>query len=168
MASLTSKYSCTGREFGCALKFLLLGHGEPVSSGAGLPGILPHEAADVAALTPAVISLGSLGLTWGEIDFGLERECDAFAGEVDFHHGRLYLLAGFEEVGGIFDKLVADLADMDEAVLMDPYIDEGSEGGDIRHDARELEARLEILHFLDSLGKAEGLELLSRIAARLR
>ena len=50
---------------------------------------------------------------------------------------------------------------------MNADVNEGTEGRDVRHDARELHAGLEILHLLDAVGEAEGLELLARIASRL-
>ena len=50
---------------------------------------------------------------------------------------------------------------------MDADVDEGAEGRDIRHDAGELHARLEVLHLLHPVGEAEGLELLARVASGL-
>ena len=102
-----------------------------------------------------------------EIDLGLEGEGDALARQVDLHDGGLDFLADLEEFSGVLHEVVADLADVDQSVLMDADVDEGAEGGDIRHDAGEFHARLEILHLLDAVGEAEGLELLARIAPGL-
>jgi hypothetical protein len=56
---------------------------------------------------------------------------------------------------------------MHQAVLVDPHIDKGAEGGDVRHDAFENHAGLEILELFHSLPEARRFERRSRITTRL-
>ena len=66
---------------------------------------------------------------------------------------------------GIADEVVGELADVDQAVLVDADIDERAEGGDVGDDAGQFHARREVLGFVHAVGEAERLELLARIAA---
>ena len=95
----------------------------------------------------------------------LHGEGDAVALEIDFDDGDLDFLADFDDFRGVADEVVGELADVDEAVLMDADIDEGAEGGDVGDDAGELHADLEVGRFLDAFGEGEELELLARVAA---
>jgi hypothetical protein len=54
-----------------------------------------------------------------------------------------------------------------EAVLVHADVDEGAEGRDVRDDALEHHARLQVLQLLDAFAEAAGLELGARVAARL-
>jgi hypothetical protein len=56
---------------------------------------------------------------------------------------------------------------VDEAVLVDADIDEGTEGGDVGDDAGELHADLEVGRFFDAFLEGEELELFARVAAGL-
>ncbi len=94
------------------------------------------------------------------------REAELAAG-VDLLELDLDLLAHLHNIGGAFHELVAELADVDEAVLVDADVHKRAEGGDIRHDAGQFEAGFEVLHFLDAFLKAERLKLLAWVAAGL-
>ena len=63
--------------------------------------------------------------------------------------------------------MIGQLADVDQAVLVDADIDERAEGGDVGDDAGQLHARLEVFDLVDASGEREDLELLARVAAGL-
>ena len=109
---------------------------------------------------------GGLGGFFFEIGFGLHAEGDAISGEVDFDHSDVDVLADFDDFAGVFDEVVGELADVDEAVLVDADVDEGAEGGDVGDDAGEFHADLEVGGFFDIFGEGEGGELLAGVAAR--
>ena len=87
------------------------------------------------------------------------------ARQVDLGHGNGNLLAGLYDGGGFFDEAVGELANVNEAVLVDADVDEGAEGGDVGHDTGQLHARLEILGFVDAGLKGEGFKFLAGVAA---
>ncbi len=110
-------------------------------------------------------SVFGAGVARGEIDLGFEGEGDAISGEIDFDYGGEDALPDLEDFSGIFDEVVADLADMHEAILVDADIDEGTESGHIGDESGEAEAWLEVGNFFDAFGKTEGFELLAGVAA---
>ena len=62
-------------------------------------------------------------------------------------------LADFDDFIGIVDKVIGELADVDEAILVDADIDEGSEGGDVCDESWEAHAFGEVGGFIDALGE---------------
>ena len=100
-----------------------------------------------------------------EVDFGFHREGDPLAREIHFLNRDLNALADFNDIGGIFDKLIRELADVDEPVLVHADVHKGSEGGDVGDDAGEFHAGFELFHFFHALRELEDLEFLPRIAS---
>ncbi len=76
-------------------------------------------------------------------------ECDAFSWDVDLKYAHSELLSNLDNIVGIFDVLVGEFGDMDETVLMDADIDEGTEGRDVGDDAFELHTDGEIFDLVD-------------------
>ena len=115
---------------------------------------------------------GAIALRLGGIrDFcvwlAFHRKGDAVAGEVDFEHGHADLLLDLDDVGRIFHKLIRKLADVDMAVLVDADVHECAEGRYVGDDTGEGHSGLEVPNLVDTIGEAEGLELLAGIATGL-
>ncbi len=148
---------------------LLGGLAEPVST----EGI-----AHAATLGGAAVAGGSGGRLLGgnpgfpfllfEIRFGFHGEGDAVPLEIDFGDGDLDLLTDFDGFVGVLDEVVGELADVDEAILVDAYVDEGPERGDVGDDAGQLHADGEVGWFFHAVGEGEGLELAAGVAAGFR
>ena len=66
---------------------------------------------------------------------------------VDFEDAHLHDLADGYDAERIFDEAVGEFGDVDEAVLLDADIDEGSEVDDVAHGALQDHLRLQILDF---------------------
>jgi hypothetical protein len=62
---------------------------------------------------------------------GLDGESDAFGFKVSAEDLDLDDLAGFDGLGRLLDKAVGELADVDQTVLVDAYVHEGSKLGDV-------------------------------------
>ena len=73
---------------------------------------------------------------------GLDGERDALGFGVGAEDFDFDDLAGFDGFGGVLDEAVGELADVDQAVLVDADVDEGSELGDVGDDAFEDHAGL--------------------------
>lgn len=127
---------------------LLHGLAEPVVAGGGGGGTV------VAAGGGAVASVVAAGAAFG-VGLAFHAEGDALALEIDFGDGDLDFLADLEDFTRIAHELIAELANVDEAVLVDADIDKGTEGGDVGDDAGELHADFEIAGFLDTFGKGK-------------
>ena len=65
---------------------------------------------------------------------------DAVTAEVDGNDTDTDVLVEVYDAGGVGDIFVGQLADVDESVLVYTDIDEGSEVGDICHNARQFHA----------------------------
>ena len=154
---------------------LFLGLAEPIiAAGEGVA----HASADAGSLLGALTAARAGRLVAGtagtgcasgfflEVGLGFHAEGDAVPGEVHFHDGDLDGLADFDDFAGVFDKVVGELADMDEPILVDADVAEGPEGGDVGDDAGELHADLEVGGFFDAFGESEGFEFLPGVAAR--
>ncbi len=98
---------------------------------------------------------------------GLDGERDAFGFKVGAEDLDLDDLSGFDGLGGILDEAVGELADVDEAVLMDADVDEGAELGDVGDDAFEDHAGLNVGELADVIVEVGGDELVAWIAAGL-
>lgn len=64
--------------------------------------------------------------------------------QIDFEDFDGDMLVDFDNRGGVFDEAVGEFGDMHEAILMHADVDERAEMRDIRHDAGQLHADLEI------------------------
>ena len=65
---------------------------------------------------------------------------DALAAEVDGNDTDTNVLVEVHDTGGVGDVFVGQLTDVDESVLVNADVDEGSEVGDICHNARQFHA----------------------------
>jgi hypothetical protein len=81
-------------------------------------------------------------------------------GDADLDH-----VAGLDHLVRVLDEAVGELGHMHEAVLMHTDVDEGAEGGDVRHRALQEHADLEVLDVIDAVGKGRGPEFRTRVAA---
>ncbi len=75
-----------------------------------------------------------------------------------------------DRLGRVYRPLLLSrthLRNMNKAVLMDSYVNESPEIGHVRHDSRKLHPRLQIIYFMNILGKAELLRGLARVTPRL-
>ena len=71
------------------------------------------------------------------------------------------------DLSSIFDKGVTELADVDETILMHADVHEGTKGGDVGDDSRQLHADGQILHVIDAFSKVEDFKLLARVTTWL-
>ena len=72
-----------------------------------------------------------------------------------------------DDLCGVGDEVVGELGDVDKAILMDTDVDEDTEVGDIRHDAREFHSYDEVVEGVDVLVEFEYLHLSTWVTARL-
>jgi hypothetical protein len=84
---------------------------------------------------------------------------------VDLEHADRQLLADLHDLRRILHELLGELAHVDEPVVVNADVDERAECGDVRDDALEHHAGLEILHRRDVVAEFRRLELGARIAA---
>ena len=96
-----------------------------------------------------------------------QRQADALTLHVDLHDLDLDDLAGTDDLVRVVDPTFGHRRDVDQAVLVDSHIHEGTEGGDIGHRALQHHARGEVGDLLDALGQRCGPELGTRVTARL-
>src|SRR5205085_1002917 len=130
-----------------------------------LPLPLPLPARLTLALTSLLIAAR---LLLARLAAALRGEGDALARVVDLEDADGQLLTDLDDLGRILDELLRELADVDEAVVVDADVDERTECGDVRDDAFEHHAGLEVLHRGDVVAEPRRRELGTRIAARLR
>ncbi len=69
-----------------------------------------------------------------------------------------------DDLCGVGDEAVGELRDVDESVLMDTDVDEGSEVGDVCHDAGEFHSYDEVGEGMDILVEFEDFNLSTWIA----
>ena len=105
------------------------------------------------------------GLRWPHEGLHGERNTPGF--EIDAEHLHLDDLTRLDSVGRLLDEAVRKLADVNEAVLVDADVDEGSELGDVGDDALEHHVRLDVSELANGLGEAGCDELVARVAAGL-
>ena len=67
---------------------------------------------------------------------------------------------------GVFHIAVRQLAYMHQPILVDPDINEGTEGGNVGNDPWKFHSDLQVFHLFDTIRKAEGLKALTWVAAR--
>ena len=88
------------------------------------------------------------------------------AAKVHLEHLHLQVLVQVHHFAWVGHAAVCHLADVDEAVLVDPDVDEGSEGRDVGHNAGEHHALSHILYLADTLVELEHFELRTWVEAR--
>ena len=69
-----------------------------------------------------------------------------------------------EDLCGVGDEAVGELRDVDESVLMNTDVDEGSEVRDVRHDTGEFHSYDEVVEGMDFLVEFEDFNLSTWIA----
>jgi hypothetical protein len=106
---------------------------------------------------------------WGRADGWrrLHREGNAFSGQVHFRHGDHDFLLHLDHLSRIFDETVAELADVDQSILVNADVHKGAEGRHVGDYTRQLHARFQVLHFLHPSLECEHFKLLPRITARV-
>ena len=97
----------------------------------------------------------------------LHTQCDTFATHIDFDDTGADVLMKADDLCGVGDEAVGELGDVDESVLMDTDVDEGSEVGDVCHDAREFHSYDEVVEGVDILVEFEDFNLSTWVTARL-
>ena len=142
---------------------LLEGLGEPVVAG----GLLLRTRVAAGLVVSIVVVASTSAGTAFHVGLALHAEGDAIAHEIDFGDGDLHFLSDLDDFAGVSNKLIAELADVDESVLVNTNIDESTEGGDVGNDARKLHADFEISRFINSFGEGKHLELLARMSLRV-
>ena len=95
------------------------------------------------------------------------REGDALARIVDLEHADFDLLADLHDLGRILHERFGELRDVDEAIVVDPDIDERTERGDVRDEPLEHHADLEVFHAGDVVTELRRVELGARVPAWL-
>ncbi len=94
-----------------------------------------------------------------------QRQGYALSLFIDFQDPNLHLLPNLDYLGGVFDVTVCQLTDVDETVLVHPYIGEGPEFGDIGDDRRQQHAGLQVFDAVYPFSKLERGKGLPGIAA---
>ena len=84
-----------------------------------------------------------------------QRNPTAF--RVNLQHFDTDDIARLRDFARVLDVSIGHRGDVHQPVLVDPYINEGAERGDVRHDTFENHAGLQILELFHSLTKAIGL-----------
>ncbi len=143
--------------------------GEPVGAAAGVAVLAGTGVAGKTArrTRSTARTLPSAAGARRQVGLALHGECDAFALQIDFHHGDLHALLHFHNVCRVFHKVVRELADVDEAVLVDADVYERAERRDIGDDARQLHADGKVGDLLHTFNERERLEFLAGIAPGL-
>ena len=89
------------------------------------------------------------------------------ATHIDFDDTDADVLMKADDLCGVGDEAVGELRDVDESVLMNTDVDEGSEVGDVRHDTGEFHSYDEVGEGMDILVEFEDFNLSTWIAPRL-
>ena len=97
----------------------------------------------------------------------LHAQRDALATEVDSDDAYTYMLVQADNLSGVGDVTVCQLGDVDKTVLMDTNVDEGSEVGDVGHDAWQLHAFAQVVDGLHAGVELKFLNLFARVAPGL-
>ena len=97
----------------------------------------------------------------------LHTQCDTFATHIYFDDTDADVLMKADDLCGVSDEAVGELRDVDKSVLMDTDVDEDTEVGNIRHDAREFHSYDEVVKRMDILVEFEYFNLSTWVTARL-
>ena len=85
----------------------------------------------------------------------LHTQPDTFAVHIDFDDTDADVLMKVDDLCGVGDEAVGELRDVDESVLMNTDVDEGSEVRDVRHDTGEFHTYDEVVEGVDVLVEFE-------------
>src|SRR5688572_16930500 len=96
----------------------------------------------------------------------LHGQTNSLARNVNFNHRNFNLLLDRYNFFWVFYKLVREVADMHQPVLMDTNIDKGTESRHIRHDTGQRHAYLQVTDGINAFGKAKKFKFFPWIAAR--
>lgn len=97
----------------------------------------------------------------------LHTQCDTFATHIDFDDTDADVLMKADDLCGVGDEAVGELRDVDESVLMNTDVDEGSEVGDVCNDTGEFHTYDEVGESMDILVEFEDFNLSTWVAPRL-
>ena|GEM_PF-5883606 len=89
----------------------------------------------------------------------LHTQPDTFAVHIDFDDTDADVLMKVDDLCGVGDEAVGELRDVDESVLMNTDVDEGSEVRDVRHDTGEFHTYDEVVEGVDVLVEFEDFNL---------
>ena len=89
----------------------------------------------------------------------LHTQCDTFATHIYFDDTDADVLMKADDLCGVGDEAVGELRDVDESVLMDTDVDEGSEVGDVCNDTGEFHSYDEVGEGVDILVEFEDFNL---------
>ena len=89
----------------------------------------------------------------------LHNQCDTFATHIYFDDTDADMLMKADDLCGVGDEAVGELRDVDESVLMNTDVDEGSEVGNVRHDTVEFHSYDEVVKRMDILVEFEDFNL---------
>ena len=87
---------------------------------------------------------------------------------VHVEHDDLDDIAHGQNLARVADKLVADLGDVNQAVLMDADVHKSPKVDDISHRAGEHHTGLEVADLQYVLSEQDGRQLVARVAARFQ
>ena len=97
----------------------------------------------------------------------LHTQPDTFATHIYFDNTDADVLMKADDLCGVGDEAVGELRDVDESVLMNTDVDEGSEVGDVRHDTGEFHSYDEVVEGMDVLVEFEDFNLSTWVTPRL-
>ena len=103
----------------------------------------------------------------GLVGLFAHAESDPVSRNIDLHHAHLDDIPGLHHLVRILDEPVRQLADVNEAVLVDPDIHECTEGGDVGDGAFQPHAGLKVSDLVYIFRERRCLEGGSRISSGL-
>ncbi|GAA5608236.1 hypothetical protein Sgri01_06600 [Streptomyces griseus] len=145
----------------------------PVPSAAALPALAATGALPLALLrgTAAPLAAALLPAAGAAARAGLvveaQRQRDPLARYVDVHDLDLHDVPGLHHVARVLHEGLRQRRDVDQAVLVDADVDERAERRDVRHDALQHHARLQVAELLDALLEGRRSESGPGVAPRL-
>ena len=105
------------------------------------------------------------GVTSGRGIAEFHRQANAFAGHVHLGHAHFDDVAGFDHLARIGHKLVAQLADVYQPVLVHAQVDERAECGHVAHGAFQFHAFAQVLYIVHAVVETGHLEVRARVTA---
>src|SRR5690606_12223802 len=95
------------------------------------------------------------------------RQVNALPLDIDRDDAHAHAIPDADDVAGVLYESVRKLGDVHQAVLMDPDVDECTEGDDVRHRPLERHSLLQVGDLVDVVTEGRGLEPFARVTARL-
>ena len=89
----------------------------------------------------------------------MHREDNAFALRINFQDGDFHFLLKLNYIGGSFNKMVGQFADMYQPILMYSDIHKSAEVGDIGDNSGEFHSRFQLVDTVDSGGEVKNFKL---------